>query len=70
MDKVLTEFTNFLRSIPDTARYITIGICIIVICFGIVTFLNQNTNKKSIKWVAFAFSIIALIALILICIYR
>ncbi len=70
MDKVLTEFTNFLRSIPDTARYITIGICIIVICFGIVTFLNQNTNKKSIKWVAFAFAIIALIALILICIYR
>ena len=70
MDKVLTEFTNFLRSIPNTARYITIGICIIVICFGIVTFLNQNTNKKSIKWVAFAFSIIALIALILICIYR
>ena len=70
MDKVLTEFTNFLRSIPNTARYITIGICIVIICFGLITFINKNTNKKSVKWVSFAFSIIALIVLILICIYR
>lgn len=70
MDKVLTEFTNFLRSIPNTARYITIGICIVIICFGLITFINKNTNKKTVKWVSFAFSIIALIVLILICIYR
>lgn len=70
MDKVLTEFTNFLRSIPQTARYIAIGICAIIICFSLVSFINKNTNGKTIKWVSFAFAVIAIVAIILLFIYR
>lgn len=70
INKAITEFTNFLRSIPTSTRLIAIAAFSVFIIFTLVKFINKNVNKSKIVWLYFAFSVLSLIAVILLIIYR